>query len=65
MSSRKGAPVLIRVEWGCATEEELAALTLVLLAACERGAEPHGERPSAGPHWWRRGTSYRAPAGWR
>ncbi|WP_089107637.1 acyl-CoA carboxylase epsilon subunit [Streptomyces hyaluromycini] len=64
MSSRNVAPVLIRVERGRATEEELAALTLVLLAACERGADPHGELPSVRPCWWQHSTNYRSPAGW-
>lgn len=62
---------LIRIEKGHATAEELAALTVVLMAraaaaaAVEAPAPPrrtHGRRP---PNWHRLGsrTAYRGPRG--
>ncbi|MGW7613903.1 acyl-CoA carboxylase epsilon subunit [Streptomyces sp. NPDC054766] len=46
---------VLRVERGTATEEELAALTVVLLALLGRPADT-GARPlpAGGAHWWRR-----------
>ncbi|WP_339134501.1 acyl-CoA carboxylase subunit epsilon [Streptomyces sp. f51] len=49
-----GRPAL-RVERGTATEEELAALTVVLLALRARPARERTPAPPAGgPRWWLR-----------
>ena len=61
----RGEPAL-RVERGTATEEELAALTVVLLAL--RGRTAHEEaplRPVSHAFWWRRPESYRGSHSWQ
>ncbi|MFF3889395.1 acyl-CoA carboxylase subunit epsilon [Streptomyces sp. NPDC001914] len=52
----RGQPAL-RVERGTATAEELAALTVVLLALRGRPAPGRSKvaPPAAGPRWWLRG----------
>jgi hypothetical protein len=64
--SDRGGPVL-RVERGQATDEELAALTVVLLAwrAGAAGAGRRDERSRTDPLWWRRPEAYQAPRSWR
>ena len=59
----RGKPAL-RVERGTATEEELAALTVVLLAL---RARPVDARPRAATaaRWWRWPGSYRGPHDWQ
>ncbi|MCX4571647.1 acyl-CoA carboxylase subunit epsilon [Streptomyces sp. NBC_01571] len=57
-------PVL-RVERGRAGEEELAALTVVLLALSAGGAPARRGRPVNGSRWWRRPRAYRGPRGWQ
>jgi hypothetical protein len=56
-------PVL-RVERGQASDEELAALTVVLLALRAGGAFPGRGRPVIGSRWWRPRTR-RAPRSWQ
>jgi hypothetical protein len=58
---------VIRVERGEAHEEELAALTLVLLALRDSAAHEDGDeaRPVTDTHWWRGGVGYRAPDSWQ
>ncbi|MET7355454.1 acyl-CoA carboxylase subunit epsilon [Streptomyces mirabilis] len=56
-------PVL-RVERGQAGDEELAALTVVLLALRAGGAFPGRGRPVNGSRWWRPRTR-RAPRSWQ
>ncbi|MCX4617432.1 MULTISPECIES: acyl-CoA carboxylase subunit epsilon [Streptomyces] len=56
-------PVL-RVERGQASDEELAALTVVLLALRAGGAFPRRGRPVNGSRWWRPRT-HRAPRSWQ
>ncbi|MFE6894369.1 acyl-CoA carboxylase epsilon subunit [Streptomyces sp. NPDC057694] len=60
-------PSLIRVERGRATAEELAALTVLLLARRDADAPAEGDdtRATAGTPWWHRGDAYRAPDSWR
>ncbi|MET8824217.1 acyl-CoA carboxylase epsilon subunit [Streptomyces sp. NPDC048232] len=67
MEGVRGKDAWLRIERGCATEEELAAVTLLLLAAV-RGAvrtQGAGSRPPA--PWGRRerAGAYREPRGWR
>jgi hypothetical protein len=61
----RGQPAL-RVERGTATEEELAALTVVLLALRGRRApgEPR-ERPAGGLRWWLRRDDHHGAHSWR
>jgi hypothetical protein len=61
----RGAPAL-RVERGTATEEELAVLTVVLLAL--RGRTAHAQarpQPADRALWWRRPGSYRGSHSWQ
>lgn len=61
----RGQPAL-RVERGTATEEELAALTVVLLALCDRRApEEPRERPVSGLRWWLRRDDHHGAHSWR
>ncbi|MEU3902075.1 acyl-CoA carboxylase epsilon subunit [Streptomyces sp. NPDC045251] len=56
---------VLRVERGRASEEELAALTAVLLALRARGrAEPEPE-PTLDWNWWTSPKSYASPDSWR
>ncbi|MFJ9543994.1 acyl-CoA carboxylase epsilon subunit [Streptomyces sp. NPDC101225] len=52
----------LRVERGTASEEDLAALTAVLLALRARPARQPPDRPARGPHWGHRPAGYQ---GWR
>ena len=61
----RGQPAL-RVERGTATEEELAALTVVLLAL--RGRPAPGEtqvRMVSGSRWWLRRDGHHGSHSWR
>ncbi|MFJ7968344.1 acyl-CoA carboxylase epsilon subunit [Streptomyces sp. NPDC096324] len=61
----RGEPAL-RVERGTATEEELAALAVVLLALRARPAPGRPQaRPACGPRWWLRGDDRQGPHGRR
>lgn len=56
----------LRVERGRADTDELAALTVVLLALRARGAARGGrERRADGSRWWRPPAPYRAPHSWK
>lgn len=55
----------LRIERGQASDEELAALTVVLLALCTEAQEDEAGRPVSGSRWWRRPHSYRAPRSWQ
>ncbi|MER5399781.1 acyl-CoA carboxylase subunit epsilon [Streptomyces sp. NPDC002599] len=56
----------LRVERGTATEEELAALTVVLLALRARPAPGRiPGRPDGGSRWWLRGHHRHGAHGWR
>jgi hypothetical protein len=63
--SDRGEPAL-RIERGHASDEELAALTVVLIAL-SAGAEADDDekRPVNGFRWWRRPETYRAPRSWQ
>ncbi|MEU9137037.1 acyl-CoA carboxylase subunit epsilon [Streptomyces sp. NPDC048404] len=64
----RGQPAL-RVERGTATDEELAALTVVLLALRARPAAPapgrQPVRPAGGARWWLRGQDHHGAHSWR
>ncbi|GAA1374948.1 acyl-CoA carboxylase subunit epsilon [Streptomyces beijiangensis] len=52
----------LRVVRGRADADELAALTIVLLALRARGGElSRREERAGGSRWWRPPTAYRAP----
>ncbi|WP_262064368.1 acyl-CoA carboxylase subunit epsilon [Streptomyces sp. STR69] len=56
----------LRVERGTATEEELAALTVVLLALRGRRApEEPRERPVSASRWWLRRDDHHGAHSWR
>jgi hypothetical protein len=67
MGNSEPTEALLRVERGRASEEELAALTVVLLALRSDGddAGPDERRPVAGSRWWRRRGDYNAPRSWQ
>ncbi|MER6735919.1 acyl-CoA carboxylase subunit epsilon [Streptomyces puniciscabiei] len=63
--TNRGGPAL-RVERGTATEEELAALTVVLLALRGRPADAVAPvRPVDASRWWRRPTGYHGSHSWQ
>ncbi|WP_331741958.1 acyl-CoA carboxylase subunit epsilon (plasmid) [Streptomyces sp. NBC_00726] len=65
MGGPEPAVSALRVERGRATEEELAALTVVLLALrAEAGGRPD-EAPAGRVPGWSPGPVYRAPRSWR
>ncbi|MFJ8810835.1 acyl-CoA carboxylase subunit epsilon [Streptomyces sp. NPDC102490] len=61
----KNSETLLVVERGRASEEELAALTVVVLAA--REGRQRREAPPAvrAGRWWERSTAYASPRSWR
>lgn len=63
------AEAVLRVERGQVSEEELAALTAVLLALRAGGSEepegPAEEQPGVGSPWWNMPEGYAAPGSWR
>ncbi|MEV0184361.1 acyl-CoA carboxylase subunit epsilon [Streptomyces sp. NPDC050625] len=65
MSDSDRAQPALRIERGHASDEELAALTVVLLALCAEAQESEAGRPVNGSRWWRRPHSYRAPRSWQ
>lgn len=65
MVGGRGGASALRVERGQASEEELAAITVVLLALRAGGTAGAG-RPGAVRARWRNGPDgYRAPHSWR
>ncbi|MCX4451394.1 acyl-CoA carboxylase subunit epsilon [Streptomyces sp. NPDC087866] len=55
----------LRIERGRATDEELAALTVVLLALrADAGEQPESD-PAGGFKRWSRQPAYRAPRSWQ
>jgi hypothetical protein len=67
MAESDHGELALRVERGQVTDEELAALTVVLLAlrAGHEEAEEESERPHNGSRWWRRSHAYQAPRSWQ
>lgn len=60
------AEAALRIERGRATEEELAALTVVLLALRADAREEQREGyPISGFPQWSRQLAYRAPRSWQ
>ncbi|ONK10971.1 acyl-CoA carboxylase epsilon subunit [Streptomyces sp. MP131-18] len=62
------APHLVRVEKGRASDEELAAVTALLLARVARQPAPDDAGPGRSPAAWRRlerARAYRAPHSWQ
>ncbi|MFF6918358.1 acyl-CoA carboxylase epsilon subunit [Streptomyces sp. NPDC012466] len=59
------AEVLLRVERGHASEEELAALAAVLGALRRSGREVDEEPVALPAAWWERPAGYVAPGSWR
>jgi len=56
----------LRVVRGRADADELAALTVVLLALRARADTRSGnERRTDGSRWWRSPVSYRSPCSWQ
>jgi hypothetical protein len=62
--SDSGAPAL-RIERGHASDEELAALTVVLLALRGGRAEEHDGTSVKTSRWWRGAAAYSAPRSWQ
>ncbi|MDT0269392.1 acyl-CoA carboxylase subunit epsilon [Streptomyces sp. DSM 44915] len=69
MTAVPSDPRLVRVEKGAASDEELAAVTALLMArAAQRGAPVETSAPGQSPAGWRRlerGSAYRAPHSWQ
>ncbi|MGW1428051.1 acyl-CoA carboxylase subunit epsilon [Streptomyces sp. NPDC002431] len=58
--------IALNIERGQATDEELAALTVVLFALrAGRADPPASRRPAAGSRWWRHMDRYDAPISWQ
>ncbi|OKJ67457.1 acyl-CoA carboxylase subunit epsilon [Streptomyces sp. CB02460] len=55
----------LRIERGRATEEELAALTVVLLALRADAGGQRDEAPAGRAPGWSPAPAYRAPRSWR
>lgn len=55
----------LRIERGRATEEELAALTVVLLALRADAGGQRAEVPAGSAPGWSPEPAYRAPRSWR
>ncbi|MFJ4873577.1 acyl-CoA carboxylase epsilon subunit [Streptomyces sp. NPDC088757] len=63
--SMKGVEPVLRIERGQVSEDELAALTAVLLAIQHTRRPVEAETARAGSRWWRRSAEYLAPGSWR
>ncbi|POX44140.1 hypothetical protein C3489_36980 [Streptomyces sp. Ru71] len=61
----ESAENLLRVERGQADEDELAALTAVLMALRARGRAEPEQPPTLGWNWWKQAREYAAPGSWR
>ncbi|MFC8130177.1 acyl-CoA carboxylase subunit epsilon [Streptomyces sp. NPDC057302] len=67
MGNPDSTQAVLRLERGQASDEELAALTVVLLSLHRDDAEPghgQGRRPLNGSRWWKN-PGYRAPRSWQ
>ncbi|MEV2255270.1 acyl-CoA carboxylase subunit epsilon [Streptomyces sp. NPDC050147] len=66
MGNPDSGQAVLRLERGQASDEELAALTVVLLSRCREDAGPgQGRgRPLNGSRWWKR-PDYSAPRSWQ
>ncbi|MCX4870429.1 MULTISPECIES: acyl-CoA carboxylase subunit epsilon [unclassified Streptomyces] len=65
MDSPDSSGIALSVERGQATDEELAALTVVLLALrADREHSPE-RQAVAGSRWWRHADRYNAPLSWQ
>ncbi|MFG2503305.1 acyl-CoA carboxylase subunit epsilon [Streptomyces sp. NPDC048441] len=64
MGNPDSGQAVLRLERGQASDEELAALTVVLLSLCRDDAEPGEGRPLNGSRWWK-GSGYSAPRSWQ
>ncbi|MEU5599636.1 acyl-CoA carboxylase subunit epsilon [Streptomyces sp. NPDC020298] len=66
MGDTDRAEPALRIVRGRASDDELAALTVVLLALSGRAeAEDQEKRPVNGSRWWRRPESYRGSRSWQ
>lgn len=69
MTAETSDPRLVRVEKGAASDEELAAVTALLLArAARHGAPAESAGPGQSAAGWRRlerASAYRAPHSWQ
>ncbi|WP_331749173.1 MULTISPECIES: acyl-CoA carboxylase subunit epsilon [unclassified Streptomyces] len=65
MGSPDSSGIALSVERGQATDEELAAITVVLLALQAERAQPPESRAAAGSRWWRHTDRYNAPLSWQ
>ncbi|WP_223206484.1 acyl-CoA carboxylase subunit epsilon [Streptomyces xanthii] len=60
-----GVETVLRIERGRANEDELAALTAVLLSLAPVPQPVEVESARAGSCWWRRPAGYLSPGSWR
>ncbi|MGQ4490227.1 acyl-CoA carboxylase subunit epsilon [Streptomyces sp. 372A] len=65
MGGPEPAAPALRVERGRATDEELAALTVVLLALRADAGGLRDEAPAGSAPGWSAEPAYRAPRSWR
>jgi hypothetical protein len=65
MDSPDSSGIVLSVERGQVTDEELAALTVVLLALQVGREEPPERQAVAGSRWWRQANRYNAPLSWQ
>ncbi|MFE1444574.1 acyl-CoA carboxylase epsilon subunit [Streptomyces sp. NPDC058739] len=61
----KSSEAVLRVERGAASEEELAALAVVLLALRSHPPVEPEPPPALGWSWWDGSEDYSPPLGWR
>jgi hypothetical protein len=59
------AETVLRVERGRASEEDLAAIAVVLLALRARGTQEPSQPASSGWSWWHKPNGYAPPGSWR
>ncbi|WRZ87682.1 acyl-CoA carboxylase subunit epsilon [Streptomyces sp. NBC_01007] len=65
MNESDSGALALRIERGHASEEELAALTVVLLALRGGRAEERGAASVKASRWWRGAAAYSAPRSWQ
>ncbi|MEX1659183.1 acyl-CoA carboxylase subunit epsilon [Streptomyces pseudovenezuelae] len=61
----KKAETLLRVERGRASEEDLAAVAVVLLTLRARGTREPTQPTVPGWNWWQKPNGYAPPDSWR